>query len=131
MKDNIIQLSQKDIPEKWYNVLPDFPEPLPPELHPGTKEPTILPPPLLAAAVNEQEYSPDRYIDIPEEVRDAYPGKDILQIRGNQPAGQPQAQYSRRTGILQQERGYKTPDYRNRRRPVGQLASIRLRPVRA
>ena len=72
MEDNIIQLSQKEIPEKWYNVIPDLPEPLPPELHPGTKEPTILPPPLFAAAVNEQEFSPDRYIDIPEEVRDVY-----------------------------------------------------------
>ena len=32
-------LTQKDIPTHWYNVLPDFPEPLPPPLHPGTKQP--------------------------------------------------------------------------------------------
>ena len=40
-------LSQKDIPTHWYNLLPDFPEPLPPPLHPGTKEP--LPPEALLA----------------------------------------------------------------------------------
>ena len=32
-------LNEKDMPTRWYNVLPDFPEPLPPELHPGTMEP--------------------------------------------------------------------------------------------
>ncbi|MDP7285676.1 MAG: TrpB-like pyridoxal-phosphate dependent enzyme, partial [Dehalococcoidales bacterium] len=59
-------LDEKDMPVRWYNVLPDLPEPLPPELHPGTKEPTILPPPLFPAAINEQEFSPERYIEIPE-----------------------------------------------------------------
>ena len=32
-------LPQADIPTHWYNLLPDFPEPLPPPLHPGTKQP--------------------------------------------------------------------------------------------
>lgn len=62
-------LSEKDIPTSWYNVQADLPEPLPPLLHPGTKEPTILPPPLFPAAINDQEFSKERYIEIPEEVQ--------------------------------------------------------------
>ena len=32
-------LTQTDIPKQWYNLLADFPDPLPPPLHPGTKQP--------------------------------------------------------------------------------------------
>ena len=62
-------LTEKDMPTAWYNVQADLPEPLPPLLHPGTKEPTILPPPLFPASLNEQEFSKERWIDIPEEVQ--------------------------------------------------------------
>jgi tryptophan synthase beta chain len=65
-------LDEKDMPTHWYNVLADLPKPLPPLLHPGTKEPTILPPPLFPSAMNEQEFSKERYIEIPDEVRDVY-----------------------------------------------------------
>ena len=69
-------LDQKDMPTHWYNVLPDLPEPLPPLVHPGTKEPLPregpLPPPLFSDAVNKQEFSTERYIEIPEEVQAAY-----------------------------------------------------------
>ncbi len=65
-------LDEKDIPTAWYNIQADLPEPLPPLLHPGTKEPTILPPPLFAEALNEQEFSKERWIEIPEEVRAVY-----------------------------------------------------------
>jgi len=65
-------LDQKDMPTHWYNVLPDLPEPLPPLRHPGTKEPTRLPPPLFPEAINEQEFSTERWIDIPEEVQAIY-----------------------------------------------------------
>jgi len=65
-------LDEKDMPTRWYNVLPDLPEPLPPELHPGTKEPTRLPPPLFPEEVNNQEFSTEQYIDIPEEVQQVY-----------------------------------------------------------
>src|SRR5512143_1296489 len=67
-------LSQKDIPAHWYNLLTDFPEPLPPPLHPGTKQP-VSPEALLAIFPENlvrQEMSPDRWIEIPEEVRDIY-----------------------------------------------------------
>ncbi len=67
-------LPQDEIPTRWYNILPDFPEPLPPPLHPGTKQPVTLED--MTAIFPEnlvmQEMSPDRYIDIPEEVRDVY-----------------------------------------------------------
>ena len=72
MERTMYFLDQKDMPTHWYNVLPDLPEPLPPELHPGTKKPTRLPPPLFPEAINEQEFSTERYIEIPEEVQAAY-----------------------------------------------------------
>ncbi|MFB0546115.1 MAG: TrpB-like pyridoxal phosphate-dependent enzyme, partial [Anaerolineae bacterium] len=50
----------------------DLPEPLPPLRHPATAEPTRLPPPLFARALDEQEFSTERYIDIPEEVQEIY-----------------------------------------------------------
>jgi tryptophan synthase beta chain len=65
-------LSENDIATKWYNVQADLPEPLPPILHPGTKEPTILPPPLFPASLNDQEFSKERYVEIPEEIQQIY-----------------------------------------------------------
>jgi len=65
-------LDQKDMPTHWYNVQADLPEPLPPLRHPATKEPTRLPPPLFTAAVDEQEFSTERYIEIPDEVQTIY-----------------------------------------------------------
>ena len=67
-------LTQSDIPKSWYNLLADFPEPLPPPLHPGTKQP--MPPEALEAIfprnLIEQEMSPQPWIEIPEPVRDIY-----------------------------------------------------------
>ncbi len=65
-------LSENEMPTVWYNIQADLPEPLPPLLHPATTEPTRLPPPLFAEALNEQEFSTERYIDIPGEVLDVY-----------------------------------------------------------
>lgn len=69
MEQTKFLLSEQEMPTSWYNVQADLPEPLPPLLHPATKEPTILPPPLFPAELNEQEFSKERYIDIPEEVQ--------------------------------------------------------------
>ena len=67
-------LTQADIPSAWYNLNADFPEPLPPPLHPGTKEP--MPPEALEAIfprnLIEQEISAEKYLEIPEPVRDIY-----------------------------------------------------------
>lgn len=67
-------LTQADIPSAWYNLNADFPEPLPPPLHPGTKQP--MPPEALEAIFPKnliaQEISADKYIEIPKPVRDIY-----------------------------------------------------------
>ncbi len=69
-----ITLAEKEMPGRWYNIQADMPnKPLPP-LHPGTKQP-IGPDalaPLFPMALIEQEVATDRWIDIPEEVRDVY-----------------------------------------------------------
>ncbi len=67
-------LRERDIPTHWYNLLADFPEPLPPPLHPGTKQP-ISPEALRAIFPDnliQQEMSPERWIPIPDEVREIY-----------------------------------------------------------
>jgi len=34
-----VTLLEKEMPTSWYNILPDLPAPVPPPLHPVTKEP--------------------------------------------------------------------------------------------
>lgn len=67
-------LSQAEIPAAWYNLLADLPEPLPPPLHPGTRQPVT--PDMLTAIFPEnlvqQEVSPERWIEIPEPIRQVY-----------------------------------------------------------
>lgn len=67
-------LTQADIPKQWYNLLADFPEPLPPPLDPGTRKPAT--PEALAAIfpdnLIQQEMSPERYVEVPEPVREIY-----------------------------------------------------------
>lgn len=72
--DDRVNLPNDHIPKRWYNISADLPEPIPPHLHPGTKEPVTLSDwqGIFSRASWEQEVSTDRYIDIPEEVRDAY-----------------------------------------------------------
>lgn len=67
-------LTEDELPDRWYNILPDLPVPLKPYLHPVTHQP-LRPEDLealLPQAIIDQEFSPDRWIDIPEEVRDIY-----------------------------------------------------------
>ncbi|HDI46316.1 MAG TPA: TrpB-like pyridoxal phosphate-dependent enzyme [Candidatus Methanomethylia archaeon] len=69
-----ILLSEDEIPKRWYNVLPDLPRPLPPPINPQTREP-VNPKDLEALFAKElvrQEVSSDRWILIPEEVREVY-----------------------------------------------------------
>ncbi|MFL5250412.1 MAG: TrpB-like pyridoxal phosphate-dependent enzyme [Myxococcales bacterium] len=67
-------LRENQIPTHWYNIIPDMPGPLAPVLHPGTRKP-VTPAdmlPLFPGALLEQEMSPERWIAIPEQVRDVY-----------------------------------------------------------
>jgi len=70
--DAKITLSEKEMPRQWYNVIPDLPEQLPPPIHPATGKP-IGPQdlaPIFPMELIKQEVSPERWIDIPDEVID-------------------------------------------------------------
>ena len=71
MKTKIL-LDEEEMPKRWYNVAADLLTPLDPPLHPQTGEPLkpedlemIFPKGLI-----RQEMSTERWIDIPEEVRE-------------------------------------------------------------
>jgi tryptophan synthase beta chain len=67
-------LNESDLPKSWYNVLADSPVPPAPVLHPATLEP-VTPDFLSVLFPMElimQEISTERYIDIPEPVREIY-----------------------------------------------------------
>ena len=68
-----ILLDEAEIPERWYNVVADFPSPPAPPL--GGDGRPIGPEslaPIFPAALIEQEVSGERWIPIPEPVRDVY-----------------------------------------------------------
>jgi len=121
-------LSEDRIPRAWYNIQADLPTPAPPVLHPGTGQP-IGPgdlAPLFPMALIMQEVSQERYIEIPDEVRDVYrqwrpsplyrarrlekaldtPAKIYYKYEGVSPAGShkpntavPQAYYNKVEGV--------------------------------
>ncbi len=67
-------LDESDLPEFWYNINADMPVPPTPVLHPQTKEP-VTPEflnVLFPMELIQQEVSTERYIEIPEEVREIY-----------------------------------------------------------
>ena len=67
-------LPQSAIPTRWYNIQADLPRPLPPVLHPGTKQP-IGPAdlaPLFPMELIMQEVTTEREVEIPEPVRDVF-----------------------------------------------------------
>ncbi len=69
-----ILLSESDIPERWYNIVPRLPAPPAPYLNPQTLQP--MGPadlePIFPMAIIEQEVSAEPWIEIPEEVRRIY-----------------------------------------------------------
>ena len=70
-KDVRITLDPEEIPKRWYNLAADLPEIKPP-LNPVTKEPAKPQDfeAIFCKPIIQQEASTERYIDIPEEVRD-------------------------------------------------------------
>lgn len=123
-----VVFDEREIPQVWYNLQADLPEPLPTMLHPVTRNPlvpddlaAIFPPDLI-----EQELSQERYIDVPGEVMDIYrswrptpliralkleqlletPAHIYYKYEGTSPAGShklntsaPQAYYNKKAGI--------------------------------
>ncbi len=74
LPENRISLAEDEIPTRYYNIQADLTERLPPPLDPKTKEP-INPQALeriFAKELIRQEISSERYINIPDEVLDAY-----------------------------------------------------------
>jgi tryptophan synthase beta chain len=123
-----IILTEKEMPEHWYNIVPDMPnKPLPP-LHPGTRQP-IGPEalaPLFPMELIKQEVSTEKWVAIPERVREIYtlwrptplyrayglekaldtPAKIYYKYEGVSPAGShkpntavPQAYYNAQEGV--------------------------------
>jgi len=73
MSETKILLEESEIPSQWYNVVADMPNPPVPPLGPDGKP--IGPEALTAIfpdALIEQEVSTERWIDIPEAVREIY-----------------------------------------------------------
>lgn len=62
------------IPSHWYNLAADFPEPMPPYLNPQTKEAITAQDlqPLFPPGLIELEMSKERYIEIPQRIRELY-----------------------------------------------------------
>jgi tryptophan synthase beta chain len=67
-------LNETDLPKNWYNVLAESPVPPQPVLHPATMEPVT--PDFLSVLfpmeIIMQDVSTERYIEIPEPVREIY-----------------------------------------------------------
>ncbi|MCR4442750.1 MAG: TrpB-like pyridoxal phosphate-dependent enzyme [Peptococcaceae bacterium] len=123
-----IILPEEKIPRSWYNVQADMPNKLQPGLNPQTKkqlQPQDLAP-IFPMALIEQEVSTQRFIEIPEEVREVYkkwrpsplyrarslekaldtPARIYYKYEGVSPVGShklntavPQAYYNKKEGI--------------------------------
>ena len=121
-------LDESKLPRVWYNLAADLPQPAPPMLHPGTRQPIqasdlagLFPP-----AIIEQELSTEREIPIPDAVLDVYrlwrpsplmrahrleqaldtPARIYYKYEGVSPSGShkpnsavPQAWYNKQAGI--------------------------------
>jgi len=69
-----ILLEQSELPQAWYNILPDMPTEPPPALNPATKQP-VGPEdlaPLFPMALIMQGATRERYVEIPEPVQEIY-----------------------------------------------------------
>lgn len=128
MKNRKITLSEQDIPTHWYNIVADMKEKPRPPLHPGTGEPIgpEMLEPLFPLDLIKQEVSQEKWIPIPDEVRDVYsiwrptplyrayglekaldtPAKIYYKYEGTSPSGShkpntavPQAYYNMKAGV--------------------------------
>jgi len=123
-----IVLSEKDLPEQWYNIQADMPKIPSPPLNPQTNKPVTVDELniIFPMSLIEQEVSTERWIKIPEEVLKIYasfrptplyrattlekvlqtPARIYFKHEGIGPAGShktntsiPQAYYNKKEGI--------------------------------
>jgi pyridoxal-phosphate dependent TrpB-like enzyme len=127
LQDKKILLKESDIPKQWYNIVPDLPHPLPPFIEAETGKPGVgIVPKIYPKEIIGQEISQERWINIPDEVREIYkiwrptplfrayglekalktPAKIYYKYEGTSPAGShktnsavPQAYYNMKEGI--------------------------------
>lgn len=128
MSETKVFLSEKEIPTRWYNIMADMPNLPKPPLNPQTLQPAGPEDlsPIFPMELIKQEVSQERWIDIPEEVRELYklwrpsplirahrlekaldtPAKIFYKYEGTSPAGShklntaiPQAYYNKQAGI--------------------------------
>src|SRR6478672_10506475 len=72
--DTKFLLDESQLPTHWYKLVADLPEPPAPYLHPPPPEP-VAPAdlaPLFPMALIQQEVSTERYVEIPEPIREIY-----------------------------------------------------------
>ena len=145
-------LDESKLPEAWYNLASDLPEPLPPVLHPGTGQP-VGPDdlaPLFPMQIILQEVSTERHIAIPEEIRDVYrqwrptplyrarrleqaletPARIYYKYEGVSPTGSHKPNTAVAAGLLQQAGGRDAPHDRDGSGAVGLVARVRRAGVR-
>jgi len=73
MPSRKILLDEEQIPKQWYCILPDLPKPLPPTIEPAKRAPGPgIVPKIFPKQILSQEMSTERWIDIPEDVREVY-----------------------------------------------------------
>ena len=140
-------LPDSDLPTHYYNIAADLPEPLPSPLHPGTREPIgpEMLAPLFPMELIKQEVSAERFIEIPEPVREAYriyrpspliralgleraldtPARIYYKNEGVSPAGSHKPNTAVAQAYYNQAEGIQPPDDRDRRRPVGERPGLR------
>lgn len=128
MSETKILLTEKEMPKAWYNIQADMPNLPKPPLHPATRQP-VGPEdlkPIFPMELIKQEVARERWVEIPEEVREIYrlwrpsplcrarrlekaldtPAKIYYKYEGVSPAGShklntavPQAYYNKMEGI--------------------------------
>ncbi len=69
----MVNLTEKDLPTQWYNIIPDLPEPLPPPQDPKEGPSRIQNlPNLMIGECLKQEFSQENWIDIPGGIMDLF-----------------------------------------------------------
>jgi tryptophan synthase beta chain len=67
-----VDLPPEELPDRWYNILADLPEPLPPPQDPDNGRRMELLKRVVPSEPLRMEFSTERYVKIPEEVRERY-----------------------------------------------------------